>query len=929
MMTRWFSAAVLAGAVLAMCGWFAWSPFEFSSQEGIANYAKAEDWFRHFPGWWSQSFQGGTSLAPLWGTLLSSLWLWAYVQVLGLAAGIKVSMLACVPLAAGTMFLFTRRLVGRDDTAFCAAVLYALLPSLWMRIFFVEHVVVVCALALLPLVCWSIVGFIREPRALTALVAAVCCSLLALTYVKTALLAAPVLAMFALGLLHRKLQRGGSIIPNSPLRDSLGSLGRSPSINSVGQRPTNDTPQNHKPCKGDIREALISPLQGYADYSSDEGRCPSLKYVALSGLFPFFAFFGVSLFLLGALPNLPALRESRFVAMFEFGPLEGWQHTFCSKSALQLFDRLGGITASCQPDFAASTGLGGQYLGALVLIALAIGLIWQQKIFPTPRLEKIFRAMLALGLFSFWLSFGPYSVLTGTLAAVQTSVGASDVLPALLWLSLLLQGWMVWRIAKGEENARKAPKGRPKVAQGNALGLNRKEIVALKGRLKRLQFLGRPFRAFFLWYSKTQGVALGYFRSPLWGSARPFRAFFVLAIYFLVPGFRILNALPLYRDIRAPFDFYQVAGMVWFCVAAGIVLALVFAKLRAGWRRPALAACALIAGWDFAGYLALPQKTALAAGTFGDFREVAEFLKKAPPPPTLPEPPEPGAVWAFSGRYFYLLLPSLTERPLVQEAFQSYLQQRGYAAMLAVARRSPADFFEFMRIAGVRYIFLDIHGIDKKFADKLRERLPSVFKNEHFEVLEYTETFPRGFVARDTLGMDASTLPNIAVSFEVSGRNFAVVSPRPPDARGDVREGGIFLNKDAPAVGREFVAVPNIERLGHCIFGIGWTFDISHPILPEGRIVFPFAWHPDWVASKAVSSETIAQQIDVVDENVSCAFGGLLSAPSCTSSFRISWPKWYDDAICLSALSWLVAVVALMGYPFFARARRGAQASSL
>jgi len=60
-----------------------------------------------------------------------------------------------------------------------------------------------------------------------------------------------------------------AFIPDCP-------LGRSPSINSVGQRPTNDIPQNLKPCKGDIRTSLMSPLQGFDDFSSSEGRCPSL-----------------------------------------------------------------------------------------------------------------------------------------------------------------------------------------------------------------------------------------------------------------------------------------------------------------------------------------------------------------------------------------------------------------------------------------------------------------------------------------------------------------------------------------------------------------------------------------------------------------------------------------------------------------------------
>jgi len=53
-------------------------------------------------------------------------------------------------------------------------------------------------------------------------------------------------------------------------------LGRSPKINSVGQRPTNESSQNRKPCKGEINDTLISPLQGFDGFVSDEGRCPSL-----------------------------------------------------------------------------------------------------------------------------------------------------------------------------------------------------------------------------------------------------------------------------------------------------------------------------------------------------------------------------------------------------------------------------------------------------------------------------------------------------------------------------------------------------------------------------------------------------------------------------------------------------------------------------
>ena len=42
-------------------------------------------------------------------------------------------------------------------------------------------------------------------------------------------------------------------------------------------------------------------------------------------------------------------------------------------------------------------------------------------------------------------------------------------------------------------------------------------------------------------------------------------------VYLFIPGFRILECLPLYSSIRAPFDFYQVVGAVCMAMAAALV----------------------------------------------------------------------------------------------------------------------------------------------------------------------------------------------------------------------------------------------------------------------------------------------------------------------------------------------------------------------
>jgi hypothetical protein len=66
---------------------------------------------------------------------------------------------------------------------------------------------------------------------------------------------------------------------------------------------------------------------------------------------------------LAVLPNLPALREARFVAMFEFGPFEGWQRAFSTKSALSWLDRDGLLGEGMDSGFAPTTLNGGTYLG--------------------------------------------------------------------------------------------------------------------------------------------------------------------------------------------------------------------------------------------------------------------------------------------------------------------------------------------------------------------------------------------------------------------------------------------------------------------------------------------------------------------------------------------------------------------------------------
>jgi dolichol-phosphate mannosyltransferase len=757
--------AVLAGGLaLAFVGWVAWSPHPDSSQEAVANLAKAEDFFRTMGGpgvlqWWTPDFLGGTSLAPLWGTVATSAWLMVWVSIFGAAAGSKLALLACVPVAAVAMYGFLKRLSGREGVAAVGGLAYAMAPSLWMRMLYVEHAVVVCALAVLPLTCWALARLTQRPTPLSALLAAGACSLLALTYSKAALLSAPVLLAFV----GWGLWRGCGFA-------------------------------------GVIRARVMVPLAG--------GLC-----------------------ILGLLPNLPALRESAHAALFEFGPLVGWQQAFSTKSGLQVADRLGALATGFRGDYAATTAAGGIYLGAVPLLLVALVLMRRRELFARDAVQTgLFRACAGLALFAFWLSFGPFSVVSGTLRALEASAPAADVFPALLWLALVAQGWILWALLP----------------------------------------LSMPLR-------KPFGILL-------------------LAVYFLVPGFPTVSWLGLYRDIRAPFDFYQVAGVVWACAAAALAAGMLYrAAARPLRRLVVVAVLAAIWGLDFAGHLGLAARRALPGMVRQDFEAAAAMLRDAP---------EAGSVWAVSGRYFYLRLPGLTGRPIIQEAFQSYLQQRGYAALQAASSGSPADITEYLRVAGVGFVLLDTTDPDlpEDLPGQLAERLPQVFKNAHFEVYAVRPGLAPAYVAKDAVLLASEEPADIAGSLAAAGGDFVVIGPiLPGTSAGTIREGTLELNDSFKgSTGRPFIplAPTAVSRPSR--------HRIEADVPPGGGwLVVPEAWHPDWRVGGIVPLK---------------AFGALLASEAPAEGGRVVFefrpPWWYGAAVGVSVLGWAGFALAVV---FFRR----------
>ena len=534
--------------------------------------------------------------------------------------------------------------------------------------------------------------------------------------------------------------------------------------------------------------------------------------------------------LLAVVPNLPALRENGFAALFEFAPFKGWQIAFSTKSAMGWVDRGGWLTQGIDGAYAPTTGNGGAYLGlgvfAVFVSALFLG------VFHGSSEGRKARLFLALALFAFWLSFGPKGVLGGHMLYLSLSQDAPDFSPALGWFFLAAQVWVIFRIVPPE------------------------------------------------WPLRT-----------VIASAASF-------VYLVVPGFRVFEWLPVYRNIPTPFDFFQVTGAICVVVSAAIVARLLFSKLRAGVLRSAVtAAVCCIVLLDVAPYAKPFFQGKLEAEVFEDFLAAEAHIRSSP---------VPGSVYAFSGRYFYLLTPYLTGRPLVSEAFNSYLQQRGASILQGAAFANDEMLASFLNISGVSHVLIDKLDADTPadLQGRLRNLLPAGFENDRFVVLDNKDSLGSGFLAKDFIQAQDSG-PQVSMAalggahYNMATIELAGVAPDERGFCGRVVEGRIEPAKPGEAIGdgRPF------ESVG--LAGAGNYQSVSFaPAGAAGWLVMNQAWHPDWHAFQ--NGKPLGNR------RAFLAFQAVKTDGKQGVDFRFQQPWWYDLCAGTGVLSWILAILLIV-----------------
>lgn len=525
---------------------------------------------------------------------------------------------------------------------------------------------------------------------------------------------------------------------------------------------------------------------------------------------------GGAFFLLAILPNIPTLREMQFAAGFTFGPFEGWQNFYSSKSAVSWLDRMGFFSGT-EKSLQNQTNTPSTYVGYAVVLCAAIVFFLRRRQAWNTQTAVMFRLFVALSLLAQWLGYGVHNAIGAHLAFLKNSSAAPDFAIAVSWGLLVLQGVVIFLITPG----------------------------SLPGR-------------------------------PWWSTL-------AVLVYFLVPGFRLIEKMPFYGDIRAPHDFFGIAGAFCVAVAGGLAAFLVITQIPRIWKVPVAVVLILVAGVDGAGVVPNFFRSVLDKETFDDFLAAQNFLKTSS---------LPGRVMPYSGRYFYLLTPLLSGRGLATEAFNNYLTLRGIAELQTAAHASKSAQATFFNVAGISHVLIDRKDPDtpREMQELLRAMLPVAYENPHFTILENRDALAPAAWAKSFVMQAPSENDTGVIALEAGSRGLAVIGERTVfgDNEGLVEKGGRASDTIKKIDSRQF------SRLGPQEISVD-------PPAETGWLLIPEAFHPDWQAFQNGKSLEVAR-----------AFCGLIGVRLLGSTdpvrliFRPPW--WFPVCIGLSIVAWLATL---------------------
>ncbi|MFV0416562.1 MAG: glycosyltransferase, partial [Chthoniobacterales bacterium] len=362
-------------------------------------------------------------------------------------------------------------------------------------------------------------------------------------------------------------------------------------------------------------------------------------------------------------------------------------------------------------------------------------------------------------------------------------------------------------------------------------------------------------------------------------------------IYFLIPGFRLLNWIPPYDDIRAPYDFFQITGPVFTIASAALMLRIIISsdknKYIFPFRKTAvnfILIALVLLGWvmDVKIYARPLWKSPLSNELYEGFLETCEYLKNEK---------DQGWLYPVSGRYFYQMIPVLSGVPLAQEAFNGYLQPKNTAALQTyfLSRDHHRAFFN---IAGITYILLD--KTDPELSESYKQILEGYFEesfsNDYFTVLKNPDSTGGAFIANEIIelasedtaslsdGLLAALDNQLALNFDGATKSSAKAS--------DIKESDDIKSLE----NARFTPLKLKER--------SYKKLIPEKASDAGYLVAVTSWHPDWTVSVNGKKTSISRALN--------AFPAVAVQAGDEVVFEFQPPAWYSACLWGALGSWVV-----------------------
>jgi hypothetical protein len=372
-------------------------------------------------------------------------------------------------------------------------------------------------------------------------------------------------------------------------------------------------------------------------------------------------------------------------------------------------------------------------------------------------------------------------------------------------------------------------------------------------------------------------------RKRLWAAG-------TLAAFVFLPAFAIFKVLPFFKEIRAPYVFYDGSGTFFLALLSGFIIT------DTKWRDQApkvVAVLSLLLLIDYWPYQRSAKDNGVPARTLKNLQTTYESLR---------EDHDWVKTYSISGRYFHLLGPMYGGKPQVYEAFYNWMSPLGTGLL----NQTGGGSRELLNLFGARYLIFDKTdpGMQSQQMQQLlaayRQAFPVAIENEDFAVLRNDAAHP--YVSATTKAClftgDVRRSPQLALA--LAGRNYTLVNNGPPQ-----RNYEKTYDENSPPY------LPGAESAPLPLKDVVLTRDSSHKIRiklaapSECIAVIAESYYPFWHA------ELDGRPVELL--RVNCGLMGIeLPAGTHDIVLRYRPPRVYGLAALVSLLTLLGCVGGLV-----------------